>query len=210
MADPRHAAFCGTKHVSEDGWGSSAATVSKRSRLNRDHARIGHAFKYRFAKFKYQFLTEVSHESFIFTCSGRCKVLLPGADVTVLCALWSWPWCPCRAPENCFRVLLSEWCMCLLGLACWCRSSTCCCGVVCAMELSCWCRCEVTLQGAAVTVCARFGAGLLVPLQGVASVVCDFVLIVYLKFKISLRFVDSCLRKLPSYHLMHVMVSCLA
>ena len=78
------------------------------------------------------------------------------------------------------------------------------------MELSCWCRCEVTLQGAAVTVCARFGAGLLVPLQGVASVVCDLVLIVYLKFKISLRFVDACLRKLPSYHLMHVMVSCLA
>ena len=47
------------------------------------------------------------------------------------------------------------------------------------------------MQGAAVTDCARFGAGLLVPLQGVASGVCDVVLIVYLKFKISLRFVDS-------------------
>ena len=73
----------------------------------------------------------------------RCRAVLEGAAVRVVCALSRWP--TGAAAGCCFRVLLFR-------MVCVC---------VCVGVCGCVCVC--------VSVCVRFGAGLLVPLQAVCA-----------------------------------------
>ena len=74
----------------------------------------------------------------------RCRVLLQGAAVKVLCVLWLWSWLAGAAAGRWCRVLLSKGCLHLRNLGA--ATRYCCQNAVCAMKLRCWCGCRGWLR----------------------------------------------------------------
>ena len=114
------------------------------------HGRVFPQMKYWGSYFQYQ---KVTCCIFGLGCWSRHRVLLQGACVRVLFALWN---LLAGAAAGCYCQGAAIRVPCLL----WSLVAGAAAGCYCALELSGWCRCRMLLSGCCCQSCLRFAAGL--------------------------------------------------